>query len=65
MRGLGLQVIRESVGVRHGKLVDGLFPPSGFRFFKIAVAFNVEFFLLRSLVSALVIDVADHQPHRL
>jgi len=46
-------------------LVDGLFLPSGFRSFNMAVALNVALCFLRSLRSALVSDVADHQPKRL
>ena len=64
-RGLGLQVVRESVGVSHSYLVDGLFPAGGLRAFNIAVGFDVAFCFLRSLGSALFFDVADHQPKRL
>ena len=46
-------------------MVDGLFPPSGFRSFNTAVTFNVAFCILRSLGSAFVFDVADRQPQRL
>ncbi|CAB0783394.1 hypothetical protein FRC0184_02245 [Corynebacterium diphtheriae] len=45
-------------------MVDGLFPPGGFRSFNIAVAFDGALRFLRSLGSALVLDVADHQPQR-
>ena len=43
-------------------MVNGLFPPGGFRSFNIAVALIVAFGFLRSLGSTLVFDVADHQP---
>ncbi|MGJ4050061.1 hypothetical protein ACN4A9_03070, partial [Corynebacterium macclintockiae] len=35
VRGLGLQVFRESVWVCHSQLVDGLFPAIGLRSFNI------------------------------
>ena len=47
--GVVLQVVRESIGIGHGELVNGLFPRGGF---------------LRLLGSALVFDVAYHQPKR-
>lgn len=49
----------------HRIFQETAFQSGSFRPFNIAVAFDVTFRFLRSLVSALVLDDADHQPQRL